>query len=171
MKHQKIIKGGIVKIPLENNFHTYGRILECDIAFYDSRTQKELSVEEIIKKSVLFSTAVYDYVIKEGYWLIIGKKPLEPFMLEFEQKPVYTEDIFLNKCIIHYRGGEQKIVNREEVQGLESCTVWTHTSIEKRLNDFYAGRLNWQVENIKIGRPMTGPLEAEWLKVNSQTQK
>ncbi|GEM_PF-2143359 len=168
MKKPRLTKGVIIEIPLENNFHTYGRMMEFHVAFYDSRTQENLSIEEIVQKPVLFSVTIYDRPIREGWWKIIGKKlPLEANLFLEEKKPAYTEDILADCCFIHYADGTQKKVNREEVQGLESCTVWTHTSIEQRLNDFYAGRFNWQIENIKIGRPVTGPSKFEWFKILS----
>ena len=53
-KKQQRTVGSIVKIPLENGFHGYGRILENDIAFYDFRTKEDLNPQEIIEKSILF---------------------------------------------------------------------------------------------------------------------
>lgn len=38
IKRQQRTIGSIVKIPLENGFHTYARILKSRIAFYDLRT-------------------------------------------------------------------------------------------------------------------------------------
>jgi len=166
MKRQRITKGGILKIPLEDGFHTYGRILPYEsIAFYDCRTQDELPIEQILLSKVLFIAMVYDSIIKDGLWIYVGKKlPIEDWLCEMELQPRYTEDIIADCCFIHYFGAGQKKVSREEVRDIECGAVWTHTSIEKRLNDHYAKRFNWEVENIKIGRPVTGPLEREWLK-------
>ena len=74
LKPQQRTVGAIVKIPLEDGFHTYARILEVRCAFYDARSREELSAEEIIGKPVLFFASVYDRVITRGYWPKIGKK-------------------------------------------------------------------------------------------------
>jgi len=160
MKRLRLMKGQILKIPLENNFHTYGRMMEFLVAFYDARTHDELSIDEIIAKPVLFSVTVYDRCVSEGWWQIVGRKTtLEPQLIAEEQKPAYTEDIFTNKCTIHYADGSRKVVEREEVRGLECGGVWTHISIENRLNDYYAGRYNEEVEHILLGKPMSGMIE------------
>ena len=62
-KRQQRTIGAVVKIPLENGFHTYGRILEVETAFYDIHTKKDLPTEEIIEAPVLFITTVYDDAI------------------------------------------------------------------------------------------------------------
>ncbi len=160
LKRQIKTVGSVVKIPLENGYHSYARILEILIAFYDIQTKEELEVEEIIKNKVLFVTGVYDWVIKKGYWQKIGKKrPLENYLTELERRPMYTEDEFIGKCIIHYYNGNRKIVERDEVRGIESATIWDYKGIEKRLSDHYAGRFNQDVDNILNGKPFTGMLE------------
>lgn len=41
-KRQTRTLGSIVKIPLENGFHTYARVLGVELAFYDLRTKEEI---------------------------------------------------------------------------------------------------------------------------------
>ncbi len=78
LKRQQRTVGAIVKVPLENGFHTYARILEVRGAFYDARTQEDLEIDEIIEKPILFFAAVHNSAITKGYWQKIGKKlPLE----------------------------------------------------------------------------------------------
>ena len=153
LKRQQRTVGAVVKIPLEGGFHSYARILETRMAFYDARTREDLAIDEIVKKPVLFIVIVEDYVINQAYWLKIGKKlPIEAHLLEF--KPFYTEDIFTGKHHIVV-GIEQIEVSKEEIKGLESFTWWTHVGIEKRLNDHFANRRNERVEAIKSGTPAT----------------
>ncbi|HMZ65402.1 MAG TPA: hypothetical protein PK079_06250 [Leptospiraceae bacterium] len=38
MKRQKRTKGAIVEIPLNNGYHTYGRVLKSGMAFYDLKS-------------------------------------------------------------------------------------------------------------------------------------
>ena len=96
-KQQRTI-GAIVKIPLKNGSYTYARILDDCLAFYDAKTRKELSLNEIIIKPVLFITEVYNYAITKGYWLKVGKilpieKHLQELPPQFIQNPL-NPDIF-----------------------------------------------------------------------------
>lgn len=153
LKRQQRTLGAIVKVPLENGFHTYARILESLMAFYDARTQKELAINEIIEKPVLFSVIVENYAITEGYWLKVGKKlPLEDHLLV--HKPFYTEDLFTGQNFI-VKGIEQIKATKAEISGLESFTWWSHKGIEERLNDHFADRKNERTEAIKLGTPIT----------------
>ncbi len=155
-KQQRTI-GAIVKIPLENGYHTYARILKSRLAFYDSRTSENLMPKEIIKKTILFVAVVYDYAITKGYWLKAGKKiPLEDHLKQ--NKPMYTEDVLTGKYLI-YENGKHREAAKEEIKGLESYVVWTHEGIEKRINDHYANRKNVFVEDMKAGKQISGMIE------------
>jgi hypothetical protein len=78
-KKQQRTLGAIILIPLEDGFHTYGRILQgASYVFYDCRTKEDITdLNFIISSPVLFITAVYDNVIISGQWAKIGKLPLE----------------------------------------------------------------------------------------------
>lgn len=155
-KRQRRTVGAIVRIPLENEHHTYARILEHGLAFYDSRTKTDLPINEIVEKPVLFVTEVYDDAITDNHWQIIGKKKtIENSIVEHLKKPVYTEDVIAGNCTIFYSDGSQKTVAHHEVKGLELVAVWQYDNIEKRLNDFYAGRKNTFVEAMKNGKPIS----------------
>ena len=154
LKRQQRKVGSIVKIPLEGGYHTYGRVLKSGVAFYDARTKEELKAEEIINRKILFRTGIYDSVITQGYWLKIGKPiPLEAELL----KPQiwYTEDLLADRVII-YKDGKQIPATRDEVRNIESATIWDYASLEERLNDYYAGRKNKDVEFMQMGRPVSG---------------
>jgi len=145
LKRQQRTIGSIVKIPLENGFWTYARILEVKCAFYDAKTNQDLDIEEIIQKPILFFATVYDSAITKGFWEKIGKKlPLEDHLLDLP--PVYTQNI-LNptKFTIHHKKISRP-ATQEECLGLESSTVWTYNGIEKRLNDHYFERYNQRVD-------------------------
>ncbi len=47
LKRQRKTVGAIVKIPLENGYHSYARILELGTAFYDVNTKEELQINEL----------------------------------------------------------------------------------------------------------------------------
>jgi len=156
LKRQQRTVGAIVKIPLEDGYHTYGRILDYGVAFYDARTKEELPPAEIVKKKVLFITEVYDSVITKGFWLKTGNiLPIEPELLK--PRPYYTEDTIADRIIIHF-DGKRTIASREEVRNIECAAVWDYAALEKRLNDYYKGRRNAEVELMRIGRPLSGIL-------------
>ncbi len=70
-------------MPIEDGYHTYGRILDYGVAFYDARTKEDLLPDEIVKTKVLFRTGVYNDVITRGYCPKIGKiLPIEPELLK-----------------------------------------------------------------------------------------
>ncbi|TAD97672.1 MAG: hypothetical protein EAZ97_12065 [Bacteroidetes bacterium] len=145
LKRQQITVGAILKIPLEDNCWTYARILEEKLAFYDSKTDKDLEIEEIIAKPVLFFASVYNSAITKGYWLKIGKKmPLEAHLLDLP--PTYSQDILSpSKFEIRHKRASRS-VTKEECMGLESSLIWTYNGMENRLNDHYAKRYNKLVD-------------------------
>ncbi|MBK6606442.1 MAG: immunity 26/phosphotriesterase HocA family protein [Leptospiraceae bacterium] len=140
-KKQQRTLGAIILIPLEDGFHTYGRILQgASYAFYDCRTKEDIAdLNYIISSPVLFITAVYNNVINSGQWVKIGKLPLEE---KFNiLPPRFIQDAFhKDKFRIVYQDRTEKEVSIEECEGLERFMVWEAANIEKRLSDYYAGR-------------------------------
>ncbi len=147
-KRQKRVVGDIVKIPLENGFHTYARVLETTFAFYNFRTKDEIALDKIINSEILFITCVYNFAVTKGFWLKMGKiLPLEENLINIP--PFYRQDILNpHKFELIFRGFH-RAASKEECLGLESWTVWSPEGIEKRLNDFYAGRENFRVKYMK----------------------
>lgn len=144
-KKQKRTTGSIVKVPLEKGFHTYARILGVDIAFYDLRTKEEITeMKEIISSPILFITAVNYYAITKGLWEKVGKASLEEYPVtippQFVQNPLNPEQFFIEEK------GIRRPATKEECKGLERSAVWTPEGIQKRLNDYYAGRNNYYVQ-------------------------
>ena len=144
-KRQKRTVGSIVKIPLEGGYHTYARILKVEFAFYDLRTKEDISdLEKIISSPILFVTAVNDYAITKGHWLKIGTLPIEDRLKELP--PQYIQDaIRRDQFTIYYNDGRIEEATLEQCRGLESVSVWPPKAMEVRLNDYYAGRLNYHV--------------------------
>jgi len=149
-KRQQRTVGAIVKVPLEDGYHTYARILADTFAFYDARTKTDIAdLKEIISKPILFITAVYDYAINQGLWLKIGKLPLE-------EKLNLQPEFFIQDAIHHDRfsilesdGITTRPATWDECKGLERASVWQPELIEERLNDYYAERSNFWVSEMK----------------------
>jgi hypothetical protein len=76
-KRQQRTVGAIVKIPLDDGWHTYAQILpEADCSVFEARTEKELTVSEVVSRPVLFRVAVYRHAFTRGRWPKVGTAPL-----------------------------------------------------------------------------------------------
>ena len=72
---QKFIVGSIFKIPLKNRKFVYGRILDEQIAVYDfinACNEYDPEIELIIQHPILFYVFIYESVITEEHFKIIG---------------------------------------------------------------------------------------------------
>jgi len=152
LKRQQRTTGAVVKIPLKNGYHAYGRILDVDIAFYDIRTKKDLLPDEIVKLPVLFITTVYDDAITKGRWTKVGKMlPLEKHLLN--TPPKYTQDILNPDKYTLIYNDRQVAASKDECKGLEFWSVWQTEKIEERLNNHFA-----KEENVFVNRMNSGEM-------------
>ncbi len=136
-KRQQRTVGAIVKIPLANGYHSYARILEDELAFYDIYTQKEESEAYILSCPLLFIAMIFDDVITKGYWEKVSKAiPLETH-LQAENLPLmYRQDIITKKFELVYLDRLEP-ATEEQCKGLEEWAVWTAEGIEHRLLAYY----------------------------------
>jgi hypothetical protein len=141
--------GDIVRIPLGDGTHTYARVLpHASFAFYDSRVNEDLAVEEVVKKPILFFLAVMHYAVTRGRWSIVGHVRLNG---DLEAPPKFIQDALdKNKFEIYYQDGQTRRAARHECVGLERASVWEPEHVEDRLRDHYAGRKNQWVESQKL---------------------
>ncbi len=146
-KQQRRTVGSVVKIPLENNYHTYARILTDDFAFYDIHTKEDLSINEIVKSPVLFFAAVYDDVLKDGWVKVSKALSIEAHLKD--KPPVYTQDRLNPTNYTIYKNGEEIPATKQDCINLEYLMIWEKQEIEERLNDHFAGRKNEFVEKMK----------------------
>ncbi|GAB4512550.1 MAG: hypothetical protein Tsb0026_16570 [Sulfuricaulis sp.] len=145
-KHQ-CIEGDIVRIDLGDGYFGFGRKLASVWAFYDLRTQDEVTPKEVLKHPVLFKVwAGEQKGLEMGTWKILGNLPL----IEAERQPVpfFKQDILDPTHIAIYMSNspgldsekEEIPATWEEIQGLEDVGVWYTPYIEDRLRDHFAGR-------------------------------
>ncbi|HRG45727.1 MAG TPA: Imm26 family immunity protein [Leptospiraceae bacterium] len=149
LKKQQRTIGAFIKIPLEKGYHTYARILKATaFAFYDSLTKEDITdLQNIAHSPILFIASVYNDAITNGHWLKIGKLPLETHLLTLP--PQYVQDpIQPQNFTIIYDDSTVKIATIDECRNFERFAVWEPHAIEKRINDFYAGRKNKSVEDM-----------------------
>lgn len=140
--------GDIVQIPLGDGTHTYARVLhEASFAFYDSRTNEDLTVDRITSRPILFFVPVMDRAIKEGRWSIVGHAPVDD---NLKVPPRFIQDPLDKNKFEIYEKGQIRPATRQECLGLEREAVWDPEHVEDRLRDHYAGRNNKWVELLKI---------------------
>jgi hypothetical protein len=145
-------EGSIFEIRLSNGKYSYGRILaKADYAFYDIYKDKQITeINDIVKSNVLFIVAVYKDAITKERWKKVGYIDLEPTLKILPSK--FIEDA-LNPD--HYElydpnTGEIRPVDKQRCVGLERSAVWEPQHVEERLIDYYEGRQNKWVEQLKV---------------------
>ncbi len=152
MKKQRRTIGAFVAIPLSTGQFAYARILDdAEYAVYDLVTSHvETDVELIRSKPVLFLVAVYNDAVTSGRWEKIGKMPLEDNLrvlpLKFIQDAIHPEQF----SIYNPNTGEIRETTKVECVGLERVAVWEPEHVESRIIDYYAGRPNVWVEQMKL---------------------
>jgi len=141
--------GQIVRIPIDECTHTYGRLLSIEpyLALYDCRTEGvDPSSLEIVSSPVLFVVAaVYQAPVKEGRWVPLEVVPLTDFNVKIPltfHQPVGRPD----KLSINDGSGEFRPATPAECEGLERSTVWVPWALEERLSDHYQGKRNHFLE-------------------------
>jgi hypothetical protein len=143
--------GDVVRIPLEDDYHTYARVVKkYHFAYYDIHVQAPISdMRDITNHPILFVLPCHSMAIEEGRWEIVGHVPLS-------EKPIAIPDYFMQDIIdptkLQIRSYPHSLrpATPEECEGLERLGVWAVNHIEDRLNDHFAGRENIWVEMQKL---------------------
>jgi len=152
----RLLEGDIVRIDLGDGWFGFGRKLASVWAFYDFRTQMDVTAEEVLKQPVLFKVWAGERAgLEKGLWKLLGHVPLT----EEEHRPVpfFKQDILDPTHIAIYMSNspgldsekEEIPATWEEIQGLENVMVWS-SHIGDRLRDHFAGRLCKWVQGPKL---------------------
>ena len=151
MAKPKVKLGSVVKIKIDDKYHTYGRVLKTPfIAVYDFRTNEEIdNLTMITSKPVLFVIAVYNQAISRK-WINIGNVPLKEHDTPIPDQ--FIQDVDIQKCRIIDAQGKERVATIDECEGLECAAVWNAEHVEERLRDYYAGRKNVSLEHMKLKR-------------------
>jgi hypothetical protein len=150
MKRQRLKEGAIVKIPLQDGYHSYGRLLYNPyVEIFDYHTKEDVTnMDEIVSKPVLFTLSVYNDAITKGRWKIVGEKLYSPdkkIPLQFMQDITDPKECHLIDAL-----GNMRRVSLKECRGYERAVVWEPEHIEERIEDHFAGRSNIWVETFKL---------------------
>lgn len=137
MKKQRIKAGDVLKVIIDNDTHTYARILNgADVAFYDCRTKEDIAdLEKIIHSNVICIIAVDKSVLTQGEWPKIGNIPLEKNLQTSPLK--YIKEAGEEKYQI-YDNGIIRPSTREECIGLELVASWSKSNVEERLQSYFS---------------------------------
>jgi len=151
MKRQKRTVGSAFKIPLTDNTHSYGIILEkASVAIFKIKTNNSLPISEILKEDVLFIVAVYNSAITSGRWEKIGKTPPDErftiLPLNFIQDSINPEHFE----IYDPNTGQITKSSRENCLGLECAAVWEAEHVETRILDHFNGKENAWMKQLQI---------------------
>ncbi|MBX9784361.1 MAG: immunity 26/phosphotriesterase HocA family protein [Chitinophagaceae bacterium] len=149
-KRQRIKEGAIVRIELSEDRLAFGRLFpggRIGVYDYTSTIEKEyLSIEELIGFPIFLYCVVYDDVITRGMFDIIGFKELTQTEID-KMPPMFMQDIMnIDDCVIFDYNGNEKKVTPQECIGLERASVWEAHGLVKRIEDYYAGKKNFNVE-------------------------
>ncbi|MBS1755581.1 MAG: hypothetical protein JST34_16190 [Bacteroidetes bacterium] len=156
IKKQQYKVGAIVKIKLADGRFAFGRLMPgvaSTICIYDFIVnENEIPyIEEIVNKSVLFCCGLYRFVITKGIFEIVGIKEFSHEEID-EMLPVFfTQDLVnINDCVIYGFGKKERKATAIECINLERSSVWGAENIIERIEDHYAGRKNFYVEDQKV---------------------
>ena len=155
---QQFTRGDIIKIPIDEDYHTYARILgpheehvssdrlsNVGAAVYDCRTREDLGdMNKIITKSVLFTVLIYGETVLDAKWTKVGNIPMA------KDESLATGDKFIQwdyftpeECVIC---STERHATIDECEGLERAATWEAGEVEERISDHYAGRKNRMLE-------------------------
>ena len=152
MKRQKRRDGDIVCIPLSGGRKAYALILRLGDIFFDfAASEDDLpTVQDIIKKPVLFQIGVMDYAVTKGIWKVIGHVEPPPALLK---PPTYFIQSSMNGALfVTTDGSDRRPATFEECLPLERCAAWDPEHVVSRLEDHFAGRPNKIVELLRPKR-------------------
>ncbi len=150
-KRQRFLAGAIVKIPIGDGFHTYGRLLVSPfIEIYDFRTRDEVTnVSMVLAKPVLFTLSVHKSALYPGEWTIIGKSPFDKqeisIPLQFWQNRSNPTECKLKDRFDHFFPA-----TIEDCRGLERIVNWDPYHVVDRIRDHYVGVSNVWVELYRV---------------------
>jgi len=153
-KNVRRLPGQIVRIDLGDGLHGYGLVLrEPLIAFFDKPCAAgEACPDEIANLPVAFTLMVMNDAVTKGRWPVAGRTAIPPGL---EAPPRFClQDSVTGKLSIYHEVPElaphyERPARTDECRGLEAAAVWEPEHVEDRLRDYFAGRPNQWVEQLK----------------------
>jgi len=139
-----------MRIHLGDGYDAFARVLaNSQIAVYAHRVAHGSDVlsSVVYQSPVLFIVTVMKSAFS-GKWPEVDHNALEPSLeapVEYFQKDRFTGTY----SVYRSSDGSTRPSTYEECKGLEAAAVWEADQVESRLRDYFAGRSNPFVEQIK----------------------
>ena len=147
MSKMNFASGDVFRIDIEEGGYAYGRVVRgALINFYNFRSDRPASLQEVVSKPVLFQVPVMNRAAKR--WRVIGNVPLS--LADATIKPRFMQDILDPTILKIYENGNVRAATRAECEGLEREAVWDPEHIEDRLSDYFSGKPNKWVDSLKL---------------------
>jgi hypothetical protein len=144
---RSVTAGDVFEIDLGDGYYAFGIVCAGnDCAFFDLRSSKTPSLEEILSHKTIFRIPVAKDAFAPGRWKVLGNAALRGALAEhaeYRNQPVGSNQLFL------YRAGKFTPASLEDVKDLEPLAVWFDQHVEERLRDYFAHRPNRTEEYFK----------------------
>lgn len=147
--------GDVVSIPLGDGQFGFARVLpEPLVEFYDLRSSKIPTAEEITSSPVLFTLYVMNSAITRARWEVVAHSAVD--VANFESPFFFKQDPMDPSSVCLYRDGQEFPGTAAKAKRLERAAVWSAEHVEERLRDHFAGRPNVSVEALRLQSPSRG---------------
>ena len=143
MKRQRAVIGAVVEIPINNGeYYIYAQMIpNGSYAFFDHKFESKLNDLAILQSlPVLFYASIFRDVVSTGIWLKVGKIPIRSEFYSPMRKYIYHDyetDVNRKFEIYDCDTGIIMPATKEDIEGLESCSVWDAATIEDRIVSHY----------------------------------
>ena len=124
--------GDIFEVPLPNGRFAYGKVFrDASVGIYE--TVFDAPTRPPIKSAFLFVVGLYEYILVDGVWLIIGHESFESTDAEWPP-PCFIKDAISGEYSRYHKG---VIIQSSETEcrGLEQAAVWDTDGIIRRIID------------------------------------
>lgn len=147
-------KGHFFRIPIDESFHTYGRLVApYTFIIYDYRTDvEETDLEKIAQSDFLFYSVIHKSAYKE--WKVIGVRDLED-KINLNKIVFFHQDKYdLYNCTKISLDQFTRIQCKpEDCVGLQPLTISNPFNIQRRLKFHYEGKEDPQLKLFKLQLP------------------
>lgn len=154
-KKQKVKPGIIVKIPCKDGKYSFAKVLiGRTICVYDYQLEEkqlqDFSIETMLQSPILFYVSLYEGVIEDGLFEIVGYSEVTEKELS-SIPPVFYQDKKTLECEIHeYLTSNKYKASPEECIWLEPPAVYPDYSVIDRLYCHYNNKKDLFLELHKV---------------------
>lgn len=96
----------------------------------------------------MFIIAVFNHAVNDGRWEKLGTIPLQENLKKLPKK--FIQDALNPHKFSIYDNGKIISASREECMELDRAVVWEPELVEERVNDYYVGKENRWVKDLRL---------------------